>query len=112
MVEVHRLAIRTKNTGYAFEGLIPAYLTAQKLGLQDAQGILGCAIDNGMRRVTSMQLGHPLASGLAAEAPTLERTQGGVQNSFTEPGLRIDTTQHQMHAVIMMRRLLSGRNLI
>lgn len=112
MVEVHRLGRRTRNTGYAFEGLIPAYLAAEGAELHDAQGILGCAIDEGMRKVTGMQLGHPLAIGLAAKAPSQDRTRGGVQNAFEESALRIDTTQHQMHAVIMMRRLLSGQELI
>lgn len=112
MVEVHQVARKNLNTGYAFEGLIPAFVVSRQSGLKEAQNILGCAIDSGMRRVTSMQIGHPLAVGLAAEAPSLERTRGGVQNSLTEPGLRIDTTQHQMHAVIMMKRLLSGRELI
>jgi len=112
MVEVHGVAHRALNTGYAYEGLIPAFLSAKKAGLPEAQNILGCAIDLGMRRVTGMQLGHPLAVGLAAEAPSLERTRGGVQNSLKESGLRIDTTQHQMHAVIMMKRLLSGQEMI
>jgi UDP-N-acetylmuramoyl-tripeptide--D-alanyl-D-alanine ligase len=112
MVEVHQVGKRTRNTGYAFEGLIPAYLAAEDAQLKTAQGILGCAIDAGMQRITGMQLGHPLASALAAQAPPLDRTRGGVQNAFEEPGLRIDTTQHQMHAVIMMKRLLSGRDLI
>lgn len=112
MVEVHKVNRKSLNTGYAFEGLIPAFNMARKLGLQDAQGVLGCAIDEGMRRVTSMQLGHPLASGLAAQAPAVDRTKGGVQNGFETSGLRIDTTQHQMHAVIMMSRLLSGHELI
>merc|ERR1719247_2557257 len=101
MVEVHQVARKPLNTGYAYEGLIPAFVVARQSGLKEAQNILGCAIDSGMKRVTGMQLGHKLAVGLAAQAPPLERTRGGVQNSLSEPGLRIDTTQHQMHAVIM-----------
>jgi len=112
MVEVHGINRRSMNTGYAFEGLIPAYLTAKKTGLKDAQAIIGCAIDEGMRKISAMQLGHPLAMGLASTAPANARTNGGVQNSLTEAGLRIDTTQHQMHAVIMMKRLLAGQDII
>jgi len=112
MVEVHGVNRRSMNTGYAFEGLIPAYLTAQSTGHKDAQRILGCAVDEGMRKVSAMQLGHPLAMGLASQAPANVRTNGGVQNSLGEASLRIDTTQHQMHAVIMMKRLLAGQDII
>lgn len=112
MVQVHKVNEKNLNTGYAFEGLIPAFQVAREAGLKDAQDVLGCAIYEGMRHVTGMQLGHSLAAGLAAKAPALERTKGGVQNSLTEPALRIDTTQHQMHAVIMMKRMLSGYELI
>jgi hypothetical protein len=31
---------------------------------------------------------------------------GGVQNAKDESGLRIDVTQHQMHATILTRRLV------
>merc|ERR1719230_300747 len=60
MVKVHDVLGRTKNTGYAFEGLVPAYLAAEKLDRKKDREALGCAIDEGMRRVSAMQLGHPL----------------------------------------------------
>lgn len=112
IVEVHKLEKRTRNTGYAFEGLIPAYLMARDSKRNDAMRVLGCAINGGMLRVSKMQIGHPLASSLAKKAPMLSRTKGGVQNAFEEPLLRIDTTQHQLHAVIQARRLLQGSELI
>merc|ERR1719352_1924100 len=68
LVEVHRLLGRTRNTGYAFEGLIPAFLVAKERQRWDAVNTLGCAIDRGMRRVSSMQLGHSLATGKAKSA--------------------------------------------
>merc|ERR1719487_1170658 len=96
IVKVHDLLSRTKNIGYAFEGLVPAYLMAKSLttekdGDDDRLGSgavekLGCAIDEGMRMVSAMQLGHPLAKGLAKEAgpedEMPERILGGVQNSL------------------------------
>lgn len=112
MVQVHDLAKRTKNTGYAFEGMIPAFVVARNSKMHDAERILGCAINEGMRRVSGMQLGHPLAASMAKKAPPLSRTRGGVQNGPKEPLLRIDTTQHQLHAVIQARRLLQGTELI
>lgn len=112
LVKVHRLSKRTRNTGYAFEGLVPAYAMARELGRSKGQMTLGCAIVKGLRKVSGMQLGHPLADGSAREAPPDKRTRGGVQNSLTEPLLRIDTTQHQMHGIILARRLLEGQMLV
>merc|ERR1719274_267528 len=93
LVQVHKVNSRPRNTGYAFEGLIPAYDMARRIGRNAAARALGCAIDEGIRKVSAMQLGHPFAAGLARKAPPSERTRGGVQNSLTEPLLRIDTTQ-------------------
>jgi len=112
IIEVHKLLGRTRNTGYAFEGLIPAFLIAKERQRWDAVSTLGCAIDRGMRRVSSMQLGHPLAAGMAKAATLSNRTRGGVQDAFKEAKLRIDTTAHQMHAAILARRLLAGQQLI
>lgn len=118
-VNVHDLLSRTRNIGYAFEGLVPAYLLATELEDDggEAAEVLGCAIDQGLRMVSAMQLGHPLAQGVAREAgesaaEVPERFRGGVQNSLDLAPLRIDTTQHQMHAVLMARRLLEGKPLI
>eukprot|EP00747_Dinoflagellata_sp_TGD_P166070 gnl/TRDRNA2_/TRDRNA2_188303_c0_seq1.p1 gnl/TRDRNA2_/TRDRNA2_188303_c0~~gnl/TRDRNA2_/TRDRNA2_188303_c0_seq1.p1 ORF type:complete len:442 (-),score=52.74 gnl/TRDRNA2_/TRDRNA2_188303_c0_seq1:72-1397(-) len=112
IVNKHKLLKRTRNFGYAFEGLIPAFLIAKDLSDWDALETLGCAIDRGMRKVSSMQLGHPLATGLAKHARLSNRTRGGVQDAFKETKLRIDTTEHQMHAAILARRLLGGHELI
>jgi len=112
MVNVHKTLTRKKNTGYAFEGLIPAYLMAGKLGRVEDQKTLACTITKGLSTVTRMQIGHPLAGGIAKRAPLSERIRGGVQNSLKDPGLRIDTVQHQMHAVIYALRLMEGRELI
>lgn len=112
IVEEHNVLNRTRNTGYAFEGLVPAFSVAKDTNRWGAVNTLGCAIDRGMRRVSSMQLGHPLAAGIAKTAKLTEQIQGGVQDAIKETKLRIDTTQHQMHAAILTRRLLADQQLI
>jgi hypothetical protein len=42
-------------------------------------------------------------------APDDRLALGGVQNSATSPGLRIDVIGHQMHATLLARRYLYPR---
>lgn len=112
LVNDHKLLDRTRNTGYAFEALIPAYSIAKESQRADAVSTLGCAIDRGMRRISGMQLGHPLATGMAKTALLSDQIRGGVQDAFKSAKLRVDTTAHQMHAAILARRLLAGQELI
>jgi UDP-N-acetylmuramoyl-tripeptide--D-alanyl-D-alanine ligase len=102
MVDVHRTLSRGRNTGYAYEGIIPAWEWARRIGDGDTARKLACVAHQGLRKICSWQLGHPLAPAALRSAP--ERYHGGVQNSAKEPGLRIDVTQHQMHALMYARQ--------
>lgn len=105
MVDVHRTLSRSRNTGYAYEGIIPAYAIALRDGDQERAKRLRRVIDCGMTRLCSWQLGNPLANAYIRSQPEHDaRAVGGVQNHRAEPKLRIDVTQHQMHAVILARR--------
>jgi hypothetical protein len=101
MLDVHRPLARQRNTAYAFEGIVPAYAIAK--GRQDAALVdkYGCAIDRGLSRLLSWQVGHPRANQHIAGREAPARAIGGVQNHAKEPALRIDVTQHQMHAVLL-----------
>jgi hypothetical protein len=103
MVDVHRTLSRTRNTGYAYEGLIPAWEWARRSGDHDTARKLAGVVHRGLRKLCSWQLGHPLASAALRSAP--QRFHGGVQNHATKPELRIDVTGHQLHALILARRL-------
>ncbi len=108
MIDTHTTLRRRRNTSYAYEGIIPAYHHAKQLGDPRAAKFK-CVIDQGMRKLTSWQVGHPLAVPYLASAdPTDQRAWGGVQNIHNESPLRIDVTQHQMHAVILHRRYVTG----
>ena len=102
MIDVHRTTNRTRNTAYAYEGIIPAYKLAKLR--QDTEHVkkFGQAIESQLAKLTSWQIGHPLANEYVREAGTNDlRALGGIQNHRREPFLRIDVTQHQMNAVIL-----------
>lgn len=101
MIDVHRTLSRTRNTGYAYEGIVPAWEWARRTGDPRAPK-LACTAHRGLRKLSGWQLGHPLAPPDLRQAP--ERFHGGVQNAANEPPLRIDVTQHQSHALLLARR--------
>jgi hypothetical protein len=105
MVDVHQTLTRTRNTAYAYEGLIHAYELARRRNDTAAVHKLGCVIDIGLEHLISWQVGGPLATARTSGPGSQDRlARGGIQNSANEPGLRIDVTQHQMHATILARR--------
>ena len=103
MIDVHKTLTRTRNTAYAYEGLLSAYVVAERRGDEKHLNKYACVINSGLRKMTGWQLGHSLAIGSVQRAPGDPRSRGGIQNHATEPPLRIDVTQHQMHAVTMAR---------
>ncbi|HYQ18890.1 MAG TPA: hypothetical protein VEQ58_24105, partial [Polyangiaceae bacterium] len=104
IIDTHHILSRTRNTGYAFEGITHAYALAKQRG--DArQAKFGCAIDIGLERLIGWQVGGPLPNRYTAGSDASDpRGLGGVQNAAFEPGLRVDVTQHQMHATQLARQ--------
>lgn len=104
MIDEHAVLTRLRNTGYAFEGLTHAYALAKQRG--DARkDKLACVIDIGLDRLIGWQVGGPRPNRYTS-APADPKGIGGVQNEAFAPGLRIDVTQHQMHATLLARRFL------
>jgi len=105
MIDVHKTLWRTRNTAYAYEGIIHAYQLAilnkdKKRAVKYAR-----VIDKGLAKLTSWQIGHSSANEYISRKPVDDPfAVGGIQNHRKEPGLRIDVTQHQMHAVILARK--------
>ena len=112
MIDVHRTLERTRNTAYAYEGIVPAYRMAEIRGDALHMKKLGCTLEQGLAKLTSWQVGSPIANGFIAERMRASGAArhddplalGGVQNHRAEAPLRIDVVQHQMHAVILARR--------
>lgn len=105
MVDVHHTLGRTRNTAYAYEGLLSAYAWARDHDDPVMADKLRCVAHQGLRRLFGWQLGHPLA--LAELAGADPRFLGGVQNEIGDPILRIDVTQHQLHAAMLAREHLA-----
>ncbi|MCA9714738.1 MAG: hypothetical protein H6713_12500 [Myxococcales bacterium] len=105
MIDVHRTLQRTRNTAYAYEGIIHAYAIADARGDVARRDKYADVIQRGLTKLTSWQLGSSIGNGYVAQADASDLlARGGVQNHAKEAPLRIDVTQHQMHAVILARR--------
>ncbi len=113
MIDVHRTLERTRNTAYAYEGIVPAYRMAEIQGDARHMKKFGCTLEQGLAKLTSWQVGSPTANDFisghlrASGAITHEPDPlalGGIQNHRAEAPLRIDVVQHQMHAVVLARR--------
>jgi hypothetical protein len=106
-IDVHKTLTRQRNTAYAYEGLIPAYAWADRRRDASRTAKYGCVIDLALERLISWQVGGPLATSYTREVDPSDRDAvGGVQNERDEPALRIDVTQHQMHATIYARQMI------
>jgi len=102
MIDVHKTLARTRNTAYAYEGIIHAYVTAQQVNDGFHQLKFKQVIDTGLYKLTSWQVGGPIPNEYLQDHQTSDPLAiGGVMNHKQEPYLRIDVTQHQMHAVIL-----------
>jgi UDP-N-acetylmuramoyl-tripeptide--D-alanyl-D-alanine ligase len=105
MIDVHRVAQRRRNTAYAYEGIVTAYHVARQIGDTQAARKFRLVIEEGLTKLTGWQVGGPIPSPyLRQQADFDPSCAGGVLGADENPWLRIDTTQHQMHAVILARR--------
>ena len=96
MVDTHEVLGKTKNTAYAFEGLISAYETARLTGDAELQNKLLMVVDTGLDKLLNWQITNsadPLANG-------------GIKNEAEGETLRIDVAQHQMHATILALKFI------
>lgn len=105
MIDVHKTLERTRNTAYAYEGIIHAYELARVTGDKNHTEKFASVIDEGLYKLTSWQVGGPIQNEYLQNHTTSDTLAiGGIMNHKEEPPLRIDVTQHQMHAVILARR--------
>jgi UDP-N-acetylmuramoyl-tripeptide--D-alanyl-D-alanine ligase len=105
MIDVHGTLQRRRNTSYAQEGIIAAYQLACLAGDRASGEKFRSAVAQGLGRLTTWQIGGPVPCTYLRDNRTDDpRSVGGVLDAPADPMLRIDTTQHQMHAVILARR--------
>jgi hypothetical protein len=102
MIDVHAIRDHRHNTAYALEGLIPAMVVARERGDRAREEKLACAARGTLQELSTWQVGGPVADAFIDRQVEPEaRAIGGVQNGPDDPVLRVDVTQHQMHAVMM-----------
>lgn len=107
ILDVHQVLTRRRNTGYAFEGLVSAYAVARDRGDQPQLRRLRAAIEQGLLRLCSWQLGSSLQNqALQSLNPHNPHARGGVIGGRKDTAMRIDTVQHQMHALLLAEREL------
>lgn len=105
MIDVHCTMEMPGNTAYAYEGIIHAYELARRKGDIEHTEKFACVIDTGLLKLTSWQVGSPVQNDFLKKHPTRNSyVTGGVLNHASQSRLRIDVTQHQMHAVLLARR--------
>ncbi len=114
MAHTHATLKRRRNHAYAVEGILSGWRIANMRGDIPAQVDLLYTLDRSLHKLSTWQIGGPLANKnkfLVSQANTDPLTQGGVMNA-RKPSkapvskdvshqLRIDVTQHQMHAVTL-----------
>jgi len=105
MIDVHQILNKTKNTAYAYEGLSCAFAVARLENNEPAARKIASTIDEGLYRLIAWQKGSPLENEFLKNVSD-RRAWGGVMNGPQDPILRIDTTQHQLHAMILARKHL------
>ena len=107
MIDVHRTEERKLNTGYALEGISCAHELARLTQQTVAQRKFATVIERQLYKLTGWQLTSSVPCAYLQEHAAATATfAGGVMNACDDPELRIDVTQHQMHAVILARRYL------
>lgn len=107
MIDVHHTLERTRNTGYAYEGIVTAWELARRTDDEASREKFGNVINQGMGKLTTWQVGGPTPNAFIREFPTTDpRAVGGVMNGASDSILRIDVTQHQMHAVLLARQFI------
>ncbi|MCP4868731.1 MAG: hypothetical protein GY898_08435 [Proteobacteria bacterium] len=114
MSHTHSTLSRRRNHAYAIEGLIADWHIANLQGDIEAQTDLLYTLDRSLYKLSSWQIGGPLAknnSWLKDQGKDDPLAVGGIMNAKKPSGaavkkdvshqLRIDVTQHQMHAVTL-----------
>lgn len=108
MIDVHQTLKRPKNAAYAYEGLSCALEIARRENNEQAAHKIAYVIDQGLGKLISWQ------KGSSPEVEFLKKVSdpkalGAVMNGAHDPVLRIDVTQHQLHAMILARRYLYSK---
>ncbi len=111
MIDTHHTLWRRKNTAYAQEGIITAYEIARLENNEKAACKFKMVIDRGLKKLTRWQVVGPIPNAFLKRNNTNDPlAKGGIMNCRNCPYLRIDVTQHQIHAVILGLKYVYGES--
>ena len=105
----NNLPTRKGNTGYAIEGIVSAYRVADAHQLQKEKEILKETAMSVLKRLMPLQYKgpfmslNPKLSSLTSVPPLCE---GGITSGLDSYEVRIDTVQHQAHAMLLFQKYL------
>jgi hypothetical protein len=107
MLTHNKIAVPGGNNSYAIEGLAVSWEIARLSGDQAAMDRIAAVIHPALYELTTWQVGGPMPNEFLQKRPTNDpKAVGGVMSKKNDPMLRIDTTQHQAHALMLVRRFL------
>jgi len=106
MCGIRQLATGRNNPAAALEGLIHAYDLARAGNSSGRAAGYRDTITKCLRRMMSLQVGHPRAGEYLRGAPQSAPALGGCQHWPDNATLRIDFTQHQLHATLLAADML------
>ncbi|MDN5862252.1 MAG: hypothetical protein L0H19_02270 [Salinisphaera sp.] len=95
---IRQLGMGLGNPAAGLEGLIHAYQLCAGGASADR---FRDTIEACLRRMLSLQVGHPRGNDFVQRAPRQAPALGGCQARPTVPRLRIDCVQHQLHAALL-----------
>ena len=106
--DVYKITTKPFTVAANLEGLACAAEYARIRGDMQAYRKFSDAIDQSLYVMTTWQVGGPVPNEYIRAHPTsVKYAVGGVMLRAADwPNLRIDMTQHQMHAVILARRFI------
>lgn len=107
LLHEHDVESRPGSTGYAVEGLLGAYRVARVRGDAAAMQSLRAAAERILVRQIRCQIGGPLQDQnlFLARARIHPKFIGGIMSTEDSGYVRIDTVQHQLHAMLMALEL-------
>lgn len=108
LIHGNKLEERTGNTGYSVEGLLGVYSIFDANGDKENAAKIRAITERIMARLLTLQCGSELSkynSALSKIIKFPENAEGGIIAADDDPTVRIDTHQHQMHAMLLMLKL-------
>jgi hypothetical protein len=111
MTDVNKVATQPGNMGPALEGLAVAWELARLTGDTKDQQIIANALNQGLAKLLTWQIGNPNATSSGAVPATFLRSsksRGGVVTFENDPRIRTDMVMHALNAELLARQFMFG----